>query len=103
MGDDWLCSTPHFEAIRGQTIHSSYCRVVSLEITYGKPEEAQRESNHWQTQAIEAQTIASYWKNKHFVVFEELVKCRRSRGQWKRKAEAKEVQCQEVLEDKIVL
>ena len=68
-----------------------------------KGEASQRESNHWQTQTIEAQTKASYWKNEHSMVSEELVKCRRSQGQWKRKAEAKKVQCQEVLEDKIVL
>ena len=54
-------------------------------------EASQRRSNHWQTQAIEAQTKASYWENEHSVVFEELAKCRRSRGKWKRKAEAKEV------------
>ena len=32
-----------------------------------------------------------------------LVKCRKSRGQWKKKAEANEVQCQEVLEEKTAL
>ena len=37
------------------------------------------------------------------MVFEELVKYRKSRGQWKRKDEAKEVQYQEVLEEKIAL
>ena len=41
---------------------------------------SQRESNHWQTQAIEAQTKTSYWKNEHFVVFKVLIKCHRSRG-----------------------
>ena len=46
---------------------------------------------------------ADYWENEHFVVSEELAKCRRSQGQWKRKVEAKKVQCQEVLEDKTVL
>ena len=43
-------------------------------------EASQRESNHWKTQAVEAQTKASYWENEHFVVFKELVKFRRSRG-----------------------
>ena len=37
------------------------------------------------------------------MVFEELEKCRKSRGQWKRKAEAKVVQYQEVLEEKTTL
>ena len=37
------------------------------------------------------------------MVSEELSKCRKSRGQWKRKAEAKEIQYQEVLEEKIAL
>ena len=58
-----------------------------------KGEASQRESNYWQTQAIEAQTKVGYQENEHSVVFEELVKCRRSRGQWKKKAEAKKVQC----------
>ena len=37
------------------------------------------------------------------MVFEELSKCRKSRGQWKKKAEAKEIQYQEVLEKKTAL
>ena len=37
------------------------------------------------------------------MVFEELSKCRKSRGQWKRKAEAKEIQYQEVMEEKTAL
>ena len=37
------------------------------------------------------------------MVSEELVKCRKSRGQWKRKAEAKEIHYQEVLEEKTAL
>ena len=37
------------------------------------------------------------------MVFEELSKCRKSRGQWKRKAKAKEIQYQEVLEEKTAL
>ena len=37
------------------------------------------------------------------MVFKELVKCRRSQGQWKKKAEAKKVQCQETLKEKTVL
>ena len=49
----------------------------------------QSESNHWQTQATQAQTNTDYWENEHFVVSEELVKCRRSQRQWKRKDEAK--------------
>ena len=45
-----------------------------------KGEASQKESNHWQTQATEAQTKADYWENEHFVVFEELIKCHKSRG-----------------------
>ena len=41
-----------------------------------------------------------YWENEHFIVSEELSKCRKSRAQWKRKAEAKEIQYQQVLEEK---
>ena len=37
------------------------------------------------------------------MVSEELSKCRKSQGQWKRKAEAKEIQYQEALEEKIAL
>ena len=37
------------------------------------------------------------------MVSEELLKCRKSRGQWKRKAESIEVQCQEVLEERTTL
>ena len=37
------------------------------------------------------------------MVSEELSNCRKSWGQWKRKAEAKETQYQEVLEEKIAL
>ena len=66
-------------------------------------EASQKKSNHWQTQATEAQIKASYWKNKHSVVFEKLSKCCKSRGQWKRKVESKEVQCQEVLEERTTL
>ena len=53
--------------------------------------------------ATKAQIKAGYWENEHFVVFDELVKCCRSRRQWKRKAKAKEVQCQEVLKEKTAL
>ena len=42
-------------------------------------EPSQRGSNHWQTQAIKAQTKAGYWESEHSVVFEELVKCRKNR------------------------
>ena len=63
----------------------------------------EREFNHWQTQQTQAQTKAGYWKNEHFVISEELIRCRKSRGQWKRKAEAKEVQYQEILREKIAL
>ena len=66
-------------------------------------EASQKKSNHWKTLASEAQTKACHWENEHSVVFEELSKCRRSRGLLKRKAEAKEVQCQEVLEEKTAL
>ena len=66
-------------------------------------EASQKEFNHWQTQATKAQTKVSYWKNEHSVIFEELVRCRKSRKHWKRKAEAKKVQYQEVLKEKIAL
>ena len=66
-------------------------------------ETSQRESNHWQTQATKAQTKACYWENEHSVVFEELSKCRKSRGLWKRKAESREVRCQKMLEEKTAL
>ena len=68
-----------------------------------KGEASQKESNHWQTQAIKAQTKVGYWKNEHSVIFEELIRCRKSRKHWKRKAEAKKVQYQEVLKEKIAL
>ena len=61
---------------------------------------SQRESNHWKAEAATAQTKTNHWKNEHSVVSEELSKCRKSRGQWTRKAEAKEIQCQEVLEER---
>ena len=41
-------------------------------------EASQRESNHWQTQTIEAQTKVNYLENEHSVVFKELLKCRKS-------------------------
>ena len=44
-----------------------------------------------------------YLKSEHFVVSEELARCCKSRGQWKRKAKAKKIQYQEVLEEKTVL
>ena len=66
-------------------------------------EASQKESNHWKTQATKAQTKADYWENRHSVVNEELSKCRRNEGQWKRKAEANEIQYQEALEEKTAL
>ena len=66
-------------------------------------EASQKNSNHWQTQVIEAKTKVDYWENKHSVVSEELVKCHRSRGQWKREVEAKEIQCQEMLKEKTAM
>ena len=44
-----------------------------------------------------------YWENEHSTTSEELTKCRKSRGKWKRKIEAKEIQYQEVLEEKTTL
>ena len=64
---------------------------------------SQREFNHCQTQAIKAQTKAGYWESEHSVVSEELVKYRKSRRQWKTKAEAREAQYQEVLKEKTAL
>ena len=66
-------------------------------------ESSQRESNHWKTQVSEAQTKACHWEKEHSVVFEDLSKCRKSRAQWKGKAKAKEIQYQEVLEEKTAL
>ena len=43
-----------------------------------------------------------YWENEHSTTSEELTKCHKSRRQWKRKTEAKEIQYQELLEEKIV-
>ena len=43
-------------------------------------ESSQRESNHWKTLALEAQTKACHWENKHSVISEELSKCRKSRA-----------------------
>ena len=37
------------------------------------------------------------------MICKELSKCRKSQGQWKRKAETKEIQYQEVLEEKTAL
>ena len=54
-------------------------------------EASQRVSNRWQTQAPEAQTKACYWQNEHSIVSEELSKCRKSWGLWKRKVEAKKI------------
>ena len=54
-------------------------------------------------QASEAQTKACHWENEHSVISKELTKCRQSRAQWKRKAEAKEIQYQKVLEKKTAL
>ena len=51
----------------------------------------------------EAQTKACHWENEHSVISEELTKCRKSRAQWKRKAKAKDIQYQKVLEEKIAL
>ena len=42
-------------------------------------------------------------ERENFTTFEELTKCRKSRGQRKRKTKAKEIQYQEVLEEKIAL
>ena len=66
-------------------------------------EVSQRESNHWQKQATEAQTKASCWESEHSVVSEKLVKCHKSRRQWKKKVEAIKAQCQEELEEKTAL
>ena len=43
-------------------------------------EASQRESNHWQTQATDAQKKAGYWESEYSVVSEELIKCRKSQG-----------------------
>ena len=64
---------------------------------------SQRKSNHWKTQASEAQTKACHWEKEHSFISEELSKCHKSRAQWKRKAEAKEIQYQEVLEEKTTI
>ena len=66
-------------------------------------EASQRKSNHSQRQEKEAQEKAVYWENEHSTTFEELTKCRKGWGQWKRKTEAKEIQYQKVLEEKIAL
>ena len=66
-------------------------------------ESSQRESNHWKTQASEAQTKACHWEKEHSVIFEELSKCHKSWAQWKRKAETKKIQYQKVLEEKTAL
>ena len=44
-----------------------------------------------------------YWENEYSTTFEELTKSRKSRGQWKRKTEAKEIHYQEVLKVKVAL
>ena len=49
------------------------------------------------------QTKANHWENEYSVVSEELSKCRKSQGQWKGKAKAKEMQYQEVLKEKTTL
>ena len=54
-------------------------------------------------QVLEAQTKACHWENEHSIISEELSKCRKSWGLWKRKAESKEVQCQKVLEERTAL
>ena len=54
-------------------------------------------------QASKAQTKACHWENEHSVISEELSQCLKSRTQWKRKVEAKEIQYQEVLEEKTAL
>ena len=41
-------------------------------------EASQKESNHWKTQATNAQTKVGYWESEHFVISEELVRCRKS-------------------------
>ena len=33
------------------------------------------------------QGLEGYWESEHSVIFEELVKCRKSQRQWKRKVE----------------
>ena len=71
--------------------------------TQRREESSQKKSNHWKVQASEAQTKACHWENEHSVISEELSKCHKSWGQWKRKAEAKKIQYQEVLEEKTAL
>ena len=44
-----------------------------------------------------------YWKKKHSTTFKELTKYCKSRGQWKKKAKAREIQYQKVLEEKTAL
>ena len=44
-----------------------------------------------------------YWENEHSMASEELVKCRKSQRQWKRKVEVIKAQYQEELEEKTVL
>ena len=41
-------------------------------------EYSQRESNHWKTQASEAQTKTCHLEKEHSVIFEELSKCHKS-------------------------
>ena len=43
-------------------------------------EASQKKSNHSQRQEKEAQEKAVYWENEHSTTFEELTKCRKSRG-----------------------
>ena len=44
-----------------------------------------------------------YWEKEHSTTSKELIKCRKGQGQWNRKAKFKEIQYQEVLEEKIAL
>ena len=66
-------------------------------------ESFQKESNHWKTQVSKAQTKVCHWENEHFVISKELTKCRKSRALWKRKAEARDIQHQEILGEKTAL
>ena len=62
-----------------------------------------KKSNRWQRQAEEAQEKVVYWEREHSITSEELTKCRKSRGHWKRKTKAKKIQYQKVLEEKTAL
>ena len=64
-------------------------------------ESSQKQSNHWQQQAEEAQKKAKYWEGMHSSTSGNLEKCLESKRRWKAEAMSRKKKHQEILEKKV--